>query len=88
LYAAFSSLHNVPNAYNGSGTNVSDKSAAEFLSRHQSGDWGLVCEDDRLENELPVKEGFRILSSRSQLCLTISIQALCRKQHKPFHSIT
>ncbi len=29
-----------------------------------------------------------LLSSRSQLCLTISIQALCRKQHKPFHSIT
>jgi len=35
----------------------------EFLARHQSGDWGIVCEDDRRENELSVKEGFRILSS-------------------------
>jgi hypothetical protein len=35
----------------------------EFLSRHVSGDWGIVCEDDRKENELSVKEGFRILSA-------------------------
>ncbi len=35
----------------------------EFLVRHQSGDWGLICEDDRRENEFSVKEGFRILSS-------------------------
>ncbi len=26
-------------------------------------DWGDVCEDDRQENELSVKEGFRILSA-------------------------
>ncbi len=31
----------------------------EFLARHQKGDWG----DDRQENELSVKEGFRILSA-------------------------
>ncbi len=35
----------------------------EFLARHQKGDWGDVCEDDRQENELSVKEGFRILSA-------------------------
>ncbi len=35
----------------------------EFLQRHLTGDWGDVCEDDRKENELSVKEGFRILSS-------------------------
>ncbi len=35
----------------------------EFLQRHQTGDWGDVCEDDRQENELSVKEGFRILSA-------------------------
>ena len=35
----------------------------EFLSRHQKGDWGDLCEDDKKENELSVKEGFRILSS-------------------------
>ena len=34
-----------------------------FFARHQSGDWGIVCEDDRKENELAVKEGFRILSA-------------------------
>lgn len=35
----------------------------EFLQRHQSGDWGNVCDDDRKENELSVIEGFRILSA-------------------------
>ena len=35
----------------------------EFLLKHQKGDWGLVCEDAKRENELSVKEGFRILSS-------------------------
>ena len=35
----------------------------EFLSRHQKGDWGELCEDDKRENELSVKEGFRILSA-------------------------
>ncbi len=41
----------------------SNQTAIEFLSRHQTGDWGDVCEDDRKENELSLKEGFRILSS-------------------------
>jgi len=35
----------------------------EFLARHQTGDWGLVCADDRRENDLSVKESFRILST-------------------------
>jgi hypothetical protein len=35
----------------------------EFLARHQSGDWGNVCKDDAEENQLSLKEGFRILSS-------------------------
>ncbi|MEJ7862451.1 MAG: hypothetical protein WKF90_12550 [Pyrinomonadaceae bacterium] len=35
----------------------------EFLSKHQKGEWGIICEDDRQENELSVKEGFRILSA-------------------------
>lgn len=38
-------------------------SAEELLTRHQTGDWGVVPEPDRRENELSVKEGFRILSS-------------------------
>lgn len=35
---------------------------AEFLLRHQAGDWGDVCEEDRQENELSLKKGFRLLS--------------------------
>ncbi len=35
----------------------------EFLAKHQRGDWGLVSDDDRQENELSVREGFRILSA-------------------------
>ncbi len=35
----------------------------EFLARHQSGDWGIVGKEDAKENELSVKEGFRILSA-------------------------
>ena len=35
----------------------------EFLGRHQSGDWGNLSDEDRRENELSVREGFRILSS-------------------------
>jgi len=33
------------------------------LIRHQHGDWGELCEEDKAENELSVREGFRILSS-------------------------
>lgn len=32
------------------------------LSRHIQGDWGEVCEEDHQENELSLKEGFRLLS--------------------------
>ena len=32
------------------------------LSRHVCGDWGNVDEHDRNENELSLKEGFRLLS--------------------------
>ncbi len=35
----------------------------EFLEKHQSGDWGLVCKEDAEENDFSVKEGFRILSA-------------------------
>src|SRR5580700_9594942 len=35
----------------------------DFLSRHIRGDWGELCEEDRKENQLSVKRGFRILSS-------------------------
>ena len=41
----------------------SNQTANEFLARHQSGDWGIVCKDDKRENDFSVKEGFRILSA-------------------------
>lgn len=40
-----------------------NQNAMEFLAKHSTGNWGDVCEDDRKENELSLKEGFRILSS-------------------------
>lgn len=35
--------------------------AAAFL-RHRQGDWGIVCEEDRLENEFSLEHGFRLMS--------------------------
>jgi hypothetical protein len=35
----------------------------ELLSRHVTGDWGDLVEEDRKENELSVERGFRILSA-------------------------
>ena len=34
-----------------------------FLRRHVAGDWGNLDENDRAENDLSVREGFRLLSS-------------------------
>ena len=34
----------------------------EFLLRHQSGDWGDLCDADMRENEFSIANGFRILS--------------------------
>ena len=39
------------------------QSPFEFLARHLTGDWGDLCKEDRQENELSLREGFRILSS-------------------------
>ena len=36
---------------------------AELLHRHLTGDWGDLEDEDKKENELSVKEGFRILSA-------------------------
>jgi len=40
-----------------------DVAPADLLRRHVSGDWGDVPTEDAAENELSVREGFRILSS-------------------------
>lgn len=34
----------------------------EFFGKHQSGDWGIVCENDKKENEFSLVNGFRLLS--------------------------
>ena len=39
------------------------RSPSEFLSRHLRGDWGELCQEDKTENELSLKHGFRLLSS-------------------------
>lgn len=40
-----------------------DQSPWVFLHRHAAGDWGELCEEDRRENELSLREGFRVLSA-------------------------
>ena len=35
----------------------------ESLRRHIKGDWGNVCDEDKQENELSLKEGYRLLSA-------------------------
>ncbi len=34
----------------------------EALRRHAAGDWGDICPEDASENELSLKEGFRLFS--------------------------
>jgi hypothetical protein len=40
----------------------SGQDAGQLLRRHQSGDYGDICQDDWRENELSVAENFRIMS--------------------------
>ena len=40
-----------------------DHSPIEFLTRHVCGDWGVLEDEDKQENELSVEKGFRILSA-------------------------
>ena len=35
----------------------------DFLARHGIGDWGDLSEEDRQENELSLRKGFRLLST-------------------------
>lgn len=41
---------------------LDQQSVIESLFKHSIGDWGDVCEADRQENEISLKEGFRIFS--------------------------
>jgi hypothetical protein len=40
----------------------SRQDAGEFLGRHTAGDWGDLSDADRIENELSLENGFRLLS--------------------------
>ncbi len=42
---------------------LAPEEAPVLLARHRSGDWGDVPPEDARENELGVREGFRIVSS-------------------------
>ena len=39
------------------------QSPMEFVSRHVTGDWGELSDEDRNENQLSLERGFRLLSS-------------------------
>ena len=42
---------------------IPDVEVRTALNRHVAGDWGDLGEADKAENELSLKEGFRLLSS-------------------------
>ena len=42
---------------------IAKQDPLSLLSRHVTGDWGDLGEEDQQENELSVKLGFRILSA-------------------------
>lgn len=39
-----------------------------YLSRHAAGDWGNVCEEDRLENEFSLDKRLRVFSVYRTRC--------------------
>ena len=41
----------------------SGQSPMDFISRHVSGDWGEIPEEDRKENQFSLEKGFRLMSS-------------------------
>ena len=42
---------------------LAGQNPAQLLKRHANGDWGDLCEEDRLANALSLEEGGRILSA-------------------------
>jgi hypothetical protein len=45
----------------------SGQSPSDFLSRHVRGNWGELCDEDKLLNDQAVIDGSRILSSYTTL---------------------
>jgi hypothetical protein len=48
-------------------TKVSEADIARALQRHQIGDWGDVCAEDRASNERALVNGTRLVSGLSDL---------------------
>ena len=42
---------------------AAEQTPHEFLARHMRKDWGDLSAEDRRENELSLREGFRLLSA-------------------------
>jgi hypothetical protein len=42
---------------------IAGQTGIEFLRRHMSGDFGELSDEDASENELSLREGFRVLSA-------------------------
>jgi len=42
---------------------IAGQTGIEFLRRHMSNDWGELSDEDVRENELSLREGFRLLSA-------------------------
>ena len=40
----------------------SGQNAMQFLSRHVTGDWGEIPEEDKKENQFSLEKGFRLMS--------------------------
>jgi hypothetical protein len=36
-----------------------------YLARHATGDWGELCAFDRCQNQIALRDGYRVLSSYS-----------------------
>ena len=47
----------------GARAELSDEDVNRALTRHLRGDWGEVDDHDRAENEMSLREGFRLLSA-------------------------
>ncbi len=45
----------------------SGQSPKDFLSRHVRGDWGEVCDDDKMANDHSLVDGSRLLSAYKTL---------------------
>jgi hypothetical protein len=45
----------------------------ELLARHATGDWGELCAFDRRQNEMALREGYRVLSSYETAAGTVWI---------------